>query len=325
MKLVEDAAFFSDGLMNIESIKFAMNYIDILDLSKEVTAKDIAKLKESLIVFFKTYDKNIDLDFFKKLIPVIKKYKEDHPQFHFRSFFYGKKSLRNELKEKNLALLMSKSIFSDSARFEKAKNLSDKKFIEVARKDFVLLLAHEQSFIFNRQVVQKFIANKKSLDSIQRVSFNKTKNYSRYFYPDANATLRLSFGHIKKFMCTDAVEYDYQTFTSGIIDKVDSRNAEYVVDSSYYRFLKSNMNQPVCFIANCHTTGGNSGSPVLDARGNMLGLNCDRNIQGTVNDYIYDEKRVRNIVVDASYIIFILKAFSHANHIVNSLSIIDRE
>ncbi len=152
----------------------------------------------------------------------------------------------------------------------------------------------------------------------------------RKFYPDANSTLRVTYGNVKGYNARDAVKYDYYTYLDGVMDKYIPGDYEFDVPeklrslyaSKDYGPYGKNGKMPVCFIASNHTTGGNSGSPALDAYGNLVGLNFDRVWEGTMSDINYDPSICRNIMVDIRYVLFIVDKYAGAGHLVKEMKLV---
>ena len=150
------------------------------------------------------------------------------------------------------------------------------------------------------------------------------------FYPDANSTLRVTYGNVKGYNPRDAVGFDYYTYLDGVMEKYKPGDYEFDVPEKL-RELNRNRDfgqygaggkMPVCFIARNHTTGGNSGSPALDAYGNLIGLNFDRVWEGTMSDINYDPSICRNIMVDIRYVLFIVDKFAGAGHLVQEMKLV---
>lgn len=150
------------------------------------------------------------------------------------------------------------------------------------------------------------------------------------FYPDANSTLRVTYGNVKGYNPRDAVKYDFYTYLDGVMDKYKPGDYEFDVPEKLQSLYKSkdfgpygtNGKMPVCFIAMNHTTGGNSGSPALDAWGNLVGLNFDRVWEGTMSDINYDPSICRNIMVDIRYVLFIVDKYAGAGHLVQEMKLV---
>jgi hypothetical protein len=149
-------------------------------------------------------------------------------------------------------------------------------------------------------------------------------------YPDANRTLRFTFGEIKSYNPRDAVHYDYLTSLAGVIEKETGENPFIVPPKlrqlweqrDFGKYIDPKINDvPVAFLANLDITGGNSGSPVLNGKGEVIGLAFDGNWEAVVGDYLFQEPLNRSINVDSRYILFILDKFSNAKNILDELSI----
>jgi hypothetical protein len=151
------------------------------------------------------------------------------------------------------------------------------------------------------------------------------------FYPDANSTLRVTYGNVKGYKPRDAVKYEFYTYMDGLMEKYKPGDYEFDLPKKLIDLYETkdfgpygvNGKQPVCFIASNHTTGGNSGSPALDAKGNLIGLNFDRVWEGTMSDINYDPEICRNIMVDIRYVLFIVDKFAGAKHLVDEMNLVN--
>jgi hypothetical protein len=151
----------------------------------------------------------------------------------------------------------------------------------------------------------------------------------RYF-PDANSTLRVTYGQVKGYSPSDAVYYEPVTHLEGVLEKYVPGDYEFDVPAKLIELIKNkdygqyaeNGKMPVCFIATNHTTGGNSGSPAIDANGNLIGLNFDRVWEGTMSDIYYDPAICRNIMVDIRYVLFIVDKFANAKHLIDEMKLV---
>ena len=150
------------------------------------------------------------------------------------------------------------------------------------------------------------------------------------FYPDANSTLRVTYGNVNGYKPKDAVKYNYYTYMDGVMEKYVAGDYEFDLPKKLIDLYKAkdfgqygeNGRQPVCLIATNHTTGGNSGSPALDAYGNLVGLNFDRVWEGTMSDINYDPSICRNIMVDIRYVLFIIDKYAEAKNIIAELNLV---
>jgi hypothetical protein len=152
----------------------------------------------------------------------------------------------------------------------------------------------------------------------------------RYF-PDANSTLRVTYGKVNGYQPRDAVYYEPVTYLEGVMEKYVPNDYEFDVpqklielyeSKNYGDYADRNGKMPVGFIGTNHTTGGNSGSPALDAHGNLIGLNFDRVWEGTMSDLFYDPEICRNIMVDARYILFIIDKYGESSHLIDEMKLV---
>lgn len=156
------------------------------------------------------------------------------------------------------------------------------------------------------------------------------KEQDRRLYADANFTMRFTYGKVDRYEPRDGVEYRYYTTLSGIMDKSTEGFEDYVVPEKLRQLYEAkdfgrygvNGTMPVCFIASNHTSGGNSGSPVMDADGRLIGINFDRNWEGTMSDVHYDPSLCRNISVDIRYVLFIIDKFADADYLLEEMDIV---
>ncbi|MBO7445823.1 MAG: S46 family peptidase [Bacteroidales bacterium] len=174
----------------------------------------------------------------------------------------------------------------------------------------------------------------KDLDRHYRdyVSALMSKETDKVFYPDADLTMRVTYGQVNGFEPADGVRYSHYTTLDGIIAKEDPDVYDYQVDprlkqlwekKDYGRYANSKGELPVAFIASNHTTGGNSGSPVINANGHLIGTNFDRVWEGTMSDIHYDVNRCRNISLDARYFLFIVDKFAGAQNLIDEMTIVE--
>tara|TARA_R110002012_G_scaffold312248_1_gene522571 strand:- start:129583 stop:131709 length:2127 start_codon:yes stop_codon:yes gene_type:complete len=152
----------------------------------------------------------------------------------------------------------------------------------------------------------------------------------RYF-PDANSTLRVTYGQVRGYAPRDAVYYNPVSYLDGVIEKYVPGDYEFDVPQKlidlyeakdYGQYADANGKVPVCFLGTNHTTGGNSGSPAIDAHGNLVGLNFDRVWEGTMSDMNYDPEICRNIMVDLRYVLFIVDKYAGASHLIDEMTLV---
>lgn len=151
-------------------------------------------------------------------------------------------------------------------------------------------------------------------------------------YPDANFTLRLTYGNVKPYDPKDGVHFNYYTTTKGILEKENPNDREFVVPAKlkelivkkdYGRYALPNGEMPVCFLSTNDITGGNSGSPVLNAHGELIGCAFDGNWESLSGDINFDNKLQRCINLDIRYVLFILEKLGNCSHLINEMTIVE--
>ena len=151
-------------------------------------------------------------------------------------------------------------------------------------------------------------------------------------YPDANSTLRLTYGKVSGYKPADGVRYGYYTTMKGVMEKEDPNNWEFVVparlkelyqNGDFGRYAMSNGEMPVCFIVDTDNTGGNSGSPVFNSKGELIGTGFDRNYEGLTGDIAFRPSSQRAACVDIRYTLFIIDKFAGASHLIDEMDIVD--
>ncbi len=152
----------------------------------------------------------------------------------------------------------------------------------------------------------------------------------KIFYPDANFTMRLTYGQVLDYYPADAIHYDYITHLSGVMEKEDPSNWEFVVPKKLKELFKEkdygeygeDGRMIVCFLTNNDITGGNSGSPVINGNGELIGLAFDGNWEAMSGDIAFEPELQRTIVVDIRYVLFIIDKYAGAKNIIDELTIV---
>jgi len=205
-------------------------------------------------------------------------------------------------------------------------------FLERTKDSRLILLYSDMADAYNKNVAGKLNEIQNRINKLQRTYMQAQMEVmkEKKFYPDANSTLRLTYGNVKGFNARDGVKYDYYTYLDGVIEKYVPGDYEFDVPKKIRELYKNkdygqygkNGKLPVCFIATNHTTGGNSGSPALDGYGNLIGLNFDRAWEGTMSDINYDPSICRNIMVDIRYVLFIIDKYAEASHLIKEMKLV---
>lgn len=273
---------------------------------------------------FKDNDKQVDKDVFEKVIAI---YANKMP----------KQFLPEELQLVDAQKLADK-IYSQSklTSFDGVKELLNGTPEEVNNKinaDAGVQLVKAMSNEIHNKVAEPYQRLNTEIDALQRTYMKGILEFSKpedRIFPDANSTLRITYGKVAGYSPADAVYYQPLTYLDGVMEKYVPGDYEFDVpeklitlyENKDYGAYGENGKMPVCFIGTNHTTGGNSGSPAIDAHGNLIGLNFDRVWEGTMSDIYYDPLICRNIMVDMRYILFIIDKYANAKHLINEMTLV---
>lgn len=211
---------------------------------------------------------------------------------------------------------------------------SDEVLVETLITDPIVRLVNQLAVNYYVNSAREYETLKKELDELQRIYMKAQKELmsERRFYPDANSTLRVTYGQVKGYQPEEGKSYEPKTYLSGVMKKYIPGDYEFDVSEKlqklyatkdYGIYADTTGRMPVNFIATNHTTGGNSGSPVLDAKGNLIGLNFDRVWEGTMSDLNYDPEICRNIMVDTRYILFIIDKYGEAGYLIDEMKLVN--
>lgn len=280
-------------------------------------------LSNGIVDFYKDYNAMVDKNVFEQLIAIYAK--------RLPSQF-----LPNELNNLNASQLTN-DIYTNTklTKLEDFRSLLEgdsKTVIEKINADKGYQILKAMADAYTKNVLPKY-------DELNLKNIATQRTYMKAIlelfpndriFPDANSTLRVTYGKVKGYKPNDAITYDPFTYLDGVMEKYVPGDYEFDVpkklidlyNSKDYGVYASKGKIPVAFIATNHTTGGNSGSPALDAKGNLIGLNFDRVWEGTMSDIYYSPEICRNIMVDIRYVLFIIDKFAGADNLIKEMKII---
>ncbi|MDY3547192.1 S46 family peptidase [Riemerella anatipestifer] len=328
-------AYYNELLRNAETLNLANRYLDYL-FNVEKGKNVEPKFFENLKAFYKNYDGELDAKVTAKLLAL---YTNKTPAEFLPKGFAEFKDEEANLKaieewSKNSVITGRKSLNGAYVTSDLDKVFQNKEALakELNSDPFLGVLAILQD-IYIQGTLAKYNDYQTQIDAQLKIFMAQqmATDKDRKFFPDANSTLRVTYGTVQGSNPRDAVYYGYKTHTSGIMEKYIPGDYEFDVparlinlyqNKDYGIYKDATGEVPVNFTATNHTTGGNSGSPALDAYGNLIGLNFDRQWEGTMSDINYDPKFSRNIMVDTKYILFIVDKFANAKWLLDEMKII---
>ena len=272
---------------------------------------------------YKNYSAKVDQPVFAKLMSI---YAAKVPTEYLPAIMNGVDytALANEIytTSKLISFEGAKELFSGSAE-EVIKKLNE---------DPAYIFGKKIHAIYYNKIGPKFQQINLEIAAVQKEYMKALTEVfpEKRFFPDANSTLRVTYGQVKGYAPRDGMRYGNTTYLKGVMEKYVPGDYEFDVPEKLIELYNSkdfgqyadNGKMPVCFIGTNHTTGGNSGSPAIDAHGNLIGLNFDRVWEGTMSDYNYDADICRNIMVDIRYVLFIVDKYAGAQNLIDEMTLV---
>jgi hypothetical protein len=334
--LIIASGYMTEAGMAIEIVKFANSYNKLISLSKndpenkEAINNVISKLKKQASGFYKDYYEPIDKEVMVEMLRLYDK----NLSAEFKPEFFN--TIHSKYKGDYKAYtnyVFSKSIFDKEEKLMMFLDNYKPKSYKKLLKDPAYNMAKEMGELYNTKFSKKMMILNNAIDSLQRIYMKAQMEMQpdERFYPDANFTLRVSYGKVKGYSPQDAVYYKHYTTLEGIMEKEDPDIYDYVVterlselynNKDYGAYADKDGTLHVGFAASNHTTGGNSGSPVLNAEGQLIGVNFDRCWEGTMSDLMYDPNVCRNISIDIRYFLFILDKYAGAGYLLDEMKLV---
>ncbi len=311
-----------------EIVNYAVDFMmltfpDPQDTLRVKLKGDVQSALDGMAGFFKDYNKEVDQNIFENCTPV-----------------YAS-TVSSDLLPENFSSTWSTAgtdIFGSSVLFDTASTRElltpfTKKSLKTLLKDPAIIYSRALVIAFSSKVAQQyneFIAKEQQL--MRRYVAGILEMFpDRKNWADANSTMRIAYGKIEGSAPHDGLQYSHFTSIDGVVQKHNPADPEFVLSKRYLDlYEKKDFGKYlqdgelwVCFTASNHTTGGNSGSPCIDAEGNLIGINFDRSWESTMSDFLFDESRCRNIMVDARYVLWVIETYGDAGYLLDEMKIVE--
>ncbi|HIP35381.1 MAG TPA: S46 family peptidase [Crocinitomix sp.] len=324
--------YYYEAVYSVGTNQFMIKHNRLLsELQKEEPSKD--KLDKLLAYYKKNYKHHFESVNYATELKLLKRlfvmYINDVPQEQ-----YSKKLLELaniKAREKFIKDAMNNSVFTSVEKYEQFIENPDKKTLENDK----LFMLNKDLFDNYRKIIygSEMVKVQEKLDNANRlfVKALREMNPSKKYYPNANSTLRLTYGNVGSYRPKDGVIYDYYTTIDGLMAKEDPNNPEFIVPKKlkelyakkdYGKYAQDGTLR-VNFISNNDITGGNSGSPVMNKKGHLIGCAFDGNWEAMSGDIAFEENLQRTINVDIRYILFIIDKYAGATNLIDEMTIIE--
>ena len=322
--------YYSETVRTIELANFAMSIARLFTTADSTVTFDRAKADDLSRTFYKDWYLPIDKECFAA---VMNEYERNVPE-EFKPEYYRQQMQKYGTSSAWAEDMFSNSLFTDPdavaalTAADREKVFSDPAYVFF--NEFLKWYAAEiqpQTKRINQELQLAYRDYMRG--QMEFAGSTQGQAGLDAFYPDANLTLRVAYGHIKGYSPADGVYYTPSSTIKGIMEKDNPEIFDYNIpqvlrdiyaQKDYGRWVDENGEVPVCFIATNHTTGGNSGSPVINADGNLIGINFDRVWEGTMSDIVFDPEICRNISLDIRYVLFIIDRIGNADYLFEEMT-----
>ena len=330
--------YYGETIRAVEAAAFASSIAKLYKEADDSLSFDSRKASDLSESFFKDYHLPIDKEIFAAMIQEFDRNMPEafKPKYHSEMMqkFGNAKAWAEDL--------FAATMFTDLAAVEALSVAKDQESIGTDRdkvmNDPAVVFFNEYYNWYSKDIRPEAARLNQELQLAYRDYMRGQMEYAEAingpkaleaFYPDANLTLRVAYGHIKGYSPADGVYYTPSSTIKGIMEKdnpeifdynIPQRLRDIYATKDYGRWADTSGEVPVCFIATNHTTGGNSGSPVINADGDLIGLNFDRVWEGTMSDIVFDPEICRNISLDVRYVLFTIEKIGGASYLFNEMT-----
>ncbi len=325
--------YISEAIYGVEILRYSRNFAGLEsimsadEVDEDKKMKTIESLRGGLGDYFDDYDAGIDKEV---LAAMLTYYNEDVPEDQKAEYFKNLASKNKNDFNKIADMIFDKSIFSSK------KNVNaflDKPNLKKLQNDPAYKLIGEIRSEYNTNIVPNVKNVSASLGKTGRLYVDglRKMNADKVYYPDANSTMRISYGKVGDYDPMDAVHYDYVTTLDGVMEKEDPNNFEFNVPDKLkelhakrdYGRYGEDGDLIVCFISSNDITGGNSGSPVINGNGELIGTAFDGNWEAMSGDIAFEPELQRTISVDIRYTLFIIDKYANAGYLLDEMKLVE--
>jgi len=318
-----------------EIISFAGNFRVLEDYwqgDSSLAAYDVqvARLQQVAGNFFDDYHPPVDRQMFVAVARLFETNVDE--EFHPEVWKQMKKEYGSLYSEWSDALF-EQSWLDDASRVESFLAGFSPDSVNKLIQDPAYRLSMDARRFYNLRIVPEYMRLRQQISELDRLYMKAQMEFreGERLYPDANFTLRVSYGQVMGYEPRDAVIHRHYTTLAGVIEKDDPDVYDYRVpeklktlyrEKDFGRYAEDGQLH-VCFLATNHTTGGNSGSPVINADGHLIGINFDRVWEGVMSDLMFNPEKSRNISLDIRYVLFLIDKYAGAGYLIDEMMLVE--
>lgn len=333
-KAIRTEEYIKEAVLGIEMIQQGAELDKILQqwrINASIPEKTVNDYRKAWSSFYRNFDATTDQKVFAALMPVYMSKEPDHTP----SLYSLDLQAANGDYKRWASSVYARTVLTDSNRGMAL--ITGPRDTQAIKQDAAWQLYNAIAQVRRSQINPVLSQYQSRINRLNRLymSAQMKREGETQFYPDANLTLRLTYGHVKGIDPDGPAEYSYQTNIDQVMAKGNDEDPEFRLPEKYKELYKNRdygrwaipgndggKSLPVAFIADNHTSGGNSGSPVLNAKGELIGTNFDRIWEGTMSDLYFDPSLCRNITLDVRYTLWVIEKFGGAGWLLKEMKLV---